>query len=570
MRLPKSTTNEEHINENGHGTAIYGIIRKCIDIAEIINIPFNYDIDNGGETHLIQILTEITKLSDINIINLSLGCNICNKFDELYNICKNLTDKGVIIVSAFDNAGAISYPAAFENIIGVVSSRFCNNVDEFDYIDDNVVNIGAKGNPQRILWSSPQYMILGGSSFACAHVTVQIAKWMIEGIRTYKDILNKFQSIAVRKYASRQIKNKNREIPFTIKRAALFPFNKEMHSLIRFIDDLSFNIIDIYDSKYTLRVGATTDHLLKDNKNIVSYIIKDIEKIIWDNIDTLILGHTDELLNVTNNTNIRDELIKNAVKNNVNIFSFDPILLSELKNSYFPSVTTDVLQPHRFGMLYHIAKPVLGIFGTSSQQGKFTVQLILRKLLIKEGYSIGQIGTEPTSLLYGMDEVFPMGYNSTVYIKEFDVIRYLNYIINEMCGKNNDLIIVGSQSGTVPYDIGNLERYNIPNYLFLMGTNPDAVILCINPFDDIGYIERTIKFIESSVECDVIALVIFPMDIKDDWAGIYGTKQPLSNEKYIIIKEQLYNRFNIPVFKLGDDNNMANLAEKVINYFANE
>ena len=59
------------------------------------------------------------------------------------------------------------------------------------------------------------------------------------------------------------------------------------------------------------------------------------------------------------------------------------------------------------------------------------------------------IGTEPSALLYGMDYVFPIGYNSSVYISGFDVIRYLNYIINILCEKGNDLILVGSQSGTV-------------------------------------------------------------------------------------------------------------------------
>ena len=77
-------------------------------------------------------------------------------------------------------------------------------------------------------------------------------------------------------------------------------------------------------------------------------------------------------------------------------------------------------------MLYRIATPIIGVFGTSSKQGKFTLQLKLRELLLKQGYSVGEIGTEPTSQLFGKEYVFPMGYNSTVYIEHNDIISYLN------------------------------------------------------------------------------------------------------------------------------------------------
>ena len=51
---------------------------------------------------------------------------------------------------------------------------------------------------------------------------------------------------------------------FPMQKAALFPFNKEMHSLLRFQHLLDFEIADVYDTKYSLAVGNTTDALLKD------------------------------------------------------------------------------------------------------------------------------------------------------------------------------------------------------------------------------------------------------------------------------------------------------------------
>ena len=76
---------------------------------------------------------------------------------------------------------------------------------------------------------------------------------------------------------------------FPISQAALFPFGKEMHSLLRFHDLLSFQIVDVYDVKHTATVGATVRHLMKE-QDIPDLVIKNIETIKWDNFDTLILG----------------------------------------------------------------------------------------------------------------------------------------------------------------------------------------------------------------------------------------------------------------------------------------
>ena len=42
---------------------------------------------------------------------------------------------------------------------------------------------------------------------------------------------------------------------FEIKKAIVFPFNKEMHSLARFSDLLNFEILDFYDTKFSGNMG---------------------------------------------------------------------------------------------------------------------------------------------------------------------------------------------------------------------------------------------------------------------------------------------------------------------------
>lgn len=551
--------------EFGHGTAVYGIIRRC-ECADIVNIKIA-GMDTGVEiTDLIRALDYVFRNLDVNIINLSLGVNCTEELDLLKDMCKKITDKGIVIVAAFDNLGSYSYPAAFKNVIGVISGQSCSRITEFEYIEDCIVNIAAKGMLQRLLWTEPPYIFLGGNSFACAHVTVQVAKFMMDGAKSREEILKKFRQIAKTKYALGNDPVKT-EL-FRIHKAALFPFNKEMHSLVRYAHMLSFEISAIYDSKYSMNVGVETSRILKDEK-VINLFVQNIEAINWDEFDTLIIGHFDNLVKHTEHLEEVVQLLKQADVRGKNIYCFDAMFLelndNYKSNIYYPKVDRTDLPPERFGMLYRVSRPVVGVFGTSSKQGKFTLQLKLRELFAMEGLDVGQIGTEPSSLLYGMDYVFPMGYNSTVHIKEFDVVRYLNYITNELCLQNKDIIIVGSQSGTAIYDTCNIIQYNLSQYEFLVGTQPDAVVLCINPFDTVDYIARTVKFIESSVDCKVIAFVVFPMDLKNDW-GIYGGTVPISAKKYDMLVKKLM-VFSIPVFKLGDEKDMQALCRLILGYF---
>jgi uncharacterized NAD-dependent epimerase/dehydratase family protein len=119
------------------------------------------------------------------------------------------------------------------------------------------------------------------------------------------------------------------------------------------------------------------------------------------------------------------------------------------------------------GKMYTLKTPVLGIFGTSKQQGKFTLQLQLRRRFIRDGYSIGQLGSEPESLLFGMDYVYPFGYRTTVDIDNLKSIEYLNYCMAQMDQNDHDMLIAGSQSGTLPVLYNHIDNYPLDRISFL-------------------------------------------------------------------------------------------------------
>ena len=549
----------------GHGTAVYSIIKKNNEECNYYIFKVIDQNDTIDEKIICTALEYIFNNLDIDIINMSLG-TVSLSDDRMYNICKRLYDKGVILVSAFDNEGAISYPAAFDCVIGVDGSDLCRKVDDFIFYEDKILNVAAKGGMQRVKWCKPDNIIVKGSSFACAHATNKIVNIYKNGIKSFEEILEYFKSIAIQIIAYEEKEEKVFE--YKIDRAVIFPFNKEMHNFVRYPELLDFKVMEVYDTKYSSNVGRKTTDVMID-KSVKEYCIKNIDDIKWDLFDTLVIGHTEKLLSYIGKENIVDSLIKEAINRGKNIYSFDRIDKAEYKNDniYFPAVIDKYLPPLREGKLFYINKPVLGIFGTSSKQGKFTLQLELRKRLIDEGYQVGQLGTEPNALLFGLDCVYPVGYNRMVCLDEEEQIRYLNYKMNEIAD-GNDLIIVGSQSGTVPYEYKNTSYYTYEQVNFLMATNPDAVVLCINYYDEINYIRRSINVIEQLGECKVLGLVVFPMIPEQTWKGMYGKRRKIRGTEAEEIKTMIIRSTGKNAYILGDSNDMKEIMNKIIGFFS--
>ena len=558
-------------DESGHGTAVYSIIKKGASDANIRVIKIFREDLAITEMALIRVLEYILQNENPDIINMSMGITFCREIDKLYGLCKQIADKGTIIVSAFDNNGAVSFPAAFDCVIGVSGTSEISSGKIYDYVEGSYVNIVGKGTMHRIAWRNPDYIVSTGNSFTCANITDIIAHLMKENRLTYQEIQYKLRENSRHIYQTITSDKYTPDVPFEIgKTAAIFPFNKEMHSLIRFSDILDFKIVDIYDVKYSARVGAETSKLL-NHESTKSYFIKDINLIDWDAFDTLILGHMDELLLHTNQQELRNTLIDKAVEKNKKIYSFDPVGEDVMSRSagqlFYPFVDKFDVPQNRLGKLHRLSTPVVGVFGTSSRQGKFTLQLRLRKGLQEIGYKVGQLGSEPSSFLYGFDDIFPFGYNSTVSLDSYNIIATLNEKIYSISRKDYEIIICGSQSGTIPFDIGNLEQFPIQQIAFLYGTCPDAVVLNINPYDTLDYIKRTITFIESAVNCKVVCLCLFPMDFKDGYAMLSGAKTKLSLQQCHEHKTRISEALDIPVYILGIKEEENLIVQTIVDFF---
>ena len=153
-------------------------------------------------------------------------------------------------------------------------------------------------------WLKPDYIIVKGSSFLCANVTAKIAKCL-----QHRKTVD-WNTICSYEYSFQ--KSIDNHIPFTIFKAAVFPFNKEIHVIARFEELLKFDITNYYTARISGCVGKRISDMLPDCHN--EKIIQNIDSINWDEFDTLILGHMGEISKLTPNR-YSITLVTNAINN---------------------------------------------------------------------------------------------------------------------------------------------------------------------------------------------------------------------------------------------------------------
>lgn len=534
----------------GHGTAVTNIIwntNKNINIIIFRICDSELNVDESG---IVKILEFIDENMTVDIINISAGVTYLYDYNAMNNICFKLSKKGVIIVSAFDNDGAISFPAALDCVVGVDVKKDIRK-EEIIFIEKGKVNIIVSDKYYRTKWLNTK-TIIKGTSFACAYVT---------GLLSLR-VSSYFDNITIlRAISSKNKIQKIHENPvkphFSIRKAIIFPINKESHALMRFKDKLTFELVSFYDERLSGKVGKT----------IFGEIIKSYDDIDWkEEFDTVILSCVSELTALTQR-NYVEEIINNARKFGKNIYSFEAISTSD-KFIYYPYIERRNVPIENNMKLHKITIPVVGVVGTSSKQGKFTMQQKIIYYLIQLGYKVGSIVTEPSGYLFEADYVFHFGYQANLNLYPSEYIAILNEMVFDVQKNQKDILITSCQSGVIHYNNSQINEFSILQYSFLLGTLADIYILCVNPHDDFDYIRKSIDFLNSIDEGKVKSIVIFPMKAITTLSGIGYKVEEIDNDEFLKLKNNLENEFNLPVFSMKNED-ISHICSLIIDEFSN-
>lgn len=561
---------------DGHGTAVCSVLAKFCKNAEITVYPLFKSIDDELSIEvIITCLEEIAASSHFDVINMSLGVTALNgsELNRLEAVCKKIVEAGTVIIAAFDNGGMMSYPAALSNVLGVDTSPNIKTHYEYEIVYNSPVNIRGCSLPQRVIWGKGKYLLVSGSSFVAPYISAIVANLILDGASNIREIMRGLAKKSCKRSLVKNCKIQQEKL-FEIKKAIAFPFNKEIHSLVAFSHMLSFDLIGVYDIKHSMRVNRYASEIM-DREIKKDYIIKNIDFLDWnEDFDTIILGHIDEIVRIIGG-NIAEKIFCKAKAYNKNIYAFDDAIIKynsnyiSNENIFVPSVKNIQYPKQNLGKMWYINTPVLGVFGTRSKQGKFTVQQYIREHLSQAGYKVGYLATEPSGYLLQAQNVFPYGYNSTVDIPVEKIAATVNEMLHSIDMLQYDIILTGGQSGVVPYDYYNLNNLLIPQVGFLYGTNPDAVILCICADDDIDYVKRTISFIESACNTDVLGAVLFPYKYEPYASGFFH-KVSLKKDwnAYSNLANYLSEELSLPVYVYSE--NSFHKCVKDIIYFLSE
>lgn len=559
-------TQQSDFDSIGHGSAIASIIHYNAPDAKILMLKVTDNYVQQTVENLIFALNYILKKNIVcKIVNISMGSVYIKYHFELNKIIDAFKERGILIVSAYDNDGFISYPAAIPYVIGVDCDYDCRSVTDYIITENCDVNVLACSSFIRAVDHNNTKTLVKGTSFACAIISAIIFNVIKSHLlnkanlkpQVVLDIMKQKAKFIV---SRQQNNNTNNSFIKTIKSAVVFPYNKEIHAIAHFEELLSFNVCDYFDHRINGNISRRISHISPHIKN--DKIIRNIDGLDWtSNFDTIICGHCNVLSKILK-IDIVADLIQKCITFKKNMYYFGDLspyaemIKGHEGRFYYPSVTTEDV-PNSGEKLSVISMPVVGVFGTSSKQGKYTLQLLLRKELQELGYKVGSLGSEPSGYLFGFNYVFPYGYEGTSAISDFDTVLTLNNQLCEMEKKEYDIALAGTQSNTVPYDAHYRSNMCFSTYDFLVGILPDVVVLCINIDDPFDYISKTIQFIYAVSNARVVALAIFPN-------GISRKNTDFNIKEF---KKKVYENYNIPLFEINS-RSAKELALYLIDYLS--
>ena len=144
----------------------------------------------------------------------------------------------------------------------------------------------------------------------------------------------------------------------------------------------------------------------------------------------------------------------------------------------------------------------------------------------------------------------------------------MNDLIRDLSEKDVEIIITGSQSGLLCYNDNTVNMFPTYHQIVFEAIQSDAIIVCVNPYDDLKYVERIVKTAEGLSPGKVVGFVCFPIDRDIDWRGDFGKKVRISDEKENNLKIIYRDYFNKDLYILDRHKDLDALYEKCLEFFS--
>lgn len=156
----------------GHGTACADVLLALAPEVEIHPIRVFHDRLETSVPVLVAALAWATE-AGLDVVSLSLGTVLASAREPLWAICETARRRGTLVVAAADAASGTSYPAAFDNAIGVSAGDF-PDVHDYLYRPHAAVECVAQGR-RRVRVLGGRRVVAAATSYAAPHVAALAA-----------------------------------------------------------------------------------------------------------------------------------------------------------------------------------------------------------------------------------------------------------------------------------------------------------------------------------------------------------------------------------------------------------
>lgn len=194
FRDESNSETEPWLDGDGHGTAVAGVVLAHNPAALILPVRVLGNKGNGSSVDVVKGIYWAVE-NGAAVINLSLGGTLLSLDSDpmVHEALRDAVSRGVVIVAASGNAGAVgsplSTPASFEETISVASVDRRNKVSWFSSRRQDV-DIAARGQDVKVLSLKGGTEIESGTSFAAPVVSAAASQlltvhpeWGVQAIR---------------------------------------------------------------------------------------------------------------------------------------------------------------------------------------------------------------------------------------------------------------------------------------------------------------------------------------------------------------------------------------------------
>lgn len=482
-----------------HGSAVTKIIDNYVQESTIISVQVFNDNHMIRARDLASSIKKSINEFHPDIINIIMGTR-SDSDGELQQAVNYAVKKKVVLVCAADNSGAISYPAFYKDTLSVLCDYKIKQIKNFNVVYNNWIDILAYSGHFSVEIKKRQEQVIG-SSFSTPVITAIINNmWSKDLVGQDNLIVEIKKEMSQMQYSndSFHLKHHHNIVNdfLTSKDKAIFlPLNKEVFALMNNSDFVVPHIASIYDYHTSPKIGKSMADI-GYTSYVPNQVIGDMRDINWESNDfnSVVLGHVKEI-SLLLKKDLLSEIIEKCNEYNKKIYALD--LVQNEKKLY---------KERLGGSLFTFNTPIVGVIGTSSKQGKVSLQLEITRLLKKVGYDVGLMLTEPFSEIIGCKHYWHYGYNASKFSWQEHVVGS-NNTMKKIDDEKHDLIIAGTQSQVMSSNMKNTGFIPVETQSVLTGINADCYVLLVNKTDSTNLITRIVKYIESYYNRPVLALV---------------------------------------------------------------